>query len=158
MLVIVPLLALTVCPFVQHYPKLKKYISLFPPELRAEPHAHPDPYPHTYTSSKDASGDAKPENDTDAQREEVRAWVREQMASGQMSAEPEVELRTREHKRPHFSPSHEQPGAKVRPVKTSVPAMSQEIEGDEFFGDDDGGEDGESNVGAEGEDEEMDSD
>ena len=143
--------------FAQHYPKMKKYISLFPPQLRAEPHAHPDPYPHTYSSSKSTSGDATPVNDTDAQREEVRAWVREQMTEGQMSAEPEVELRTREHKTPQ-APLHGQPSVRTQQAQTTVPARSQGVQGDEFFEDDDGGEDSEGDVGSEDGDEEMDSD
>ncbi|CCM01009.1 uncharacterized protein FIBRA_03057 [Fibroporia radiculosa] len=93
-----------------HYPKLKKYISLFPPELRSQSHTHPEPYPHTY-SRPDRDG-KKPENETDAQREEVRAWVREQMAAGEMSAEPELER---------------QPGAPKRTNPTKASSWSEVI-------------------------------
>ena len=55
----------------QHYPKTKKYISLFPPELR-----------------KGESQDVE----VDAGREEVRAWIRTQMDSGELRAEPELHL------------------------------------------------------------------
>ncbi|KZT72334.1 hypothetical protein DAEQUDRAFT_31478 [Daedalea quercina L-15889] len=140
-----------------------KYISLFPPELRTEPHAHPDPYPHSYSRSKDLDGDSKPENETDAQREEVRAWVREQMAAGEMSAEPEVEQRSREQKQENLATSHDrQPGAKTssRTTVASVATIPSGVEGDEFFGDDDGSaqEADHSGDGVEDEDEEMESD
>lgn len=131
----------------QHYPKLKKYISLFPPELRSEPHAHPDPYPHTYFRSEEPATESNTEKDTDAQREEVRAWVRERMADEQMSAEPEVELHTRENK-PQDTPSREQQSvARFGPTKDSVPAMPQILKGDGFFEGGDGSEDGDGDVG-----------
>ncbi|KAH9922081.1 uncharacterized protein B0H18DRAFT_1121102 [Fomitopsis serialis] len=144
--------------YIIYYPKLKKYISLFPPELRASPHAHPDPYPHLYSRSDAPGEDAKAENETDAQREEVRAWVRERMAAGEMSAEPEVELRERErHKDRQMTARDRQldeglDKAKVKGEQDARPAV---LEGDEFFGDDGGSE--ESGGGGDGEDEEMNS-
>lgn len=82
--------------------------------------------------------------------------MRERMAAGQMSAEPEVELHTREHRKPQGSPSHErQSGASFGPAKDSAPAFPQNIQGDEFFEDDGGSEDGEGDGDG---DEEMDDD
>ncbi|KAJ7033443.1 hypothetical protein C8F04DRAFT_1002906 [Mycena alexandri] len=60
--------------YILHYPKTKKYISLFPPELR--------------------KGETQ-EPSLDAGREEVRAWVRSQMDGGEISAEPELHLDSR---------------------------------------------------------------
>ncbi|KAJ7647886.1 hypothetical protein FB45DRAFT_894681 [Roridomyces roridus] len=57
--------------YILHYPKTKKYISLFPPELR--------------------NGEAE-EPVSDAGRDEVRAWVVSQMESGDLSAEPELHM------------------------------------------------------------------
>ncbi|CAK5281930.1 unnamed protein product [Mycena citricolor] len=57
-----------------HYPKTKKYISLFPPELRA--------------------GEAQ-DLPLDPGREEVRAWIRSQMKGGQLSIEPELHMDSR---------------------------------------------------------------
>lgn len=58
----------------QHYPKTKKYISLFPPELR--------------------KGEAE-EPSADAGRDEVRTWIRSQMDNGELSVEPELHLDSR---------------------------------------------------------------
>ncbi|KAJ7072903.1 hypothetical protein C8F01DRAFT_1105649 [Mycena amicta] len=60
--------------YILHYPKMKKYISLFPPELR--------------------KGET-PEPSVDAGREEVRKWVRTQMDAGELPAEPELHLDSR---------------------------------------------------------------
>ncbi|KAJ7935379.1 hypothetical protein B0H13DRAFT_1590760 [Mycena leptocephala] len=60
--------------YILHYPKTKKYISLFPPELR--------------------KGETQ-EPSVDPGREEVRTWIRSQMESGELSAEPEMHLDSR---------------------------------------------------------------
>ncbi|KAH9833994.1 uncharacterized protein C8Q71DRAFT_797866 [Rhodofomes roseus] len=145
--------------YIIHYPKLNKYIALFPPELRGEPQAHPDPYPHTHSRSKDSESEQNPENETDAQREEVRTWVREQMAAGEMSAEPEVEL----HKKDRPTTSHDRPlGAKgnarleEEEKRKATDTKSAALEGDAFFGEDAGSE--ESGDGGEDEDEDDDED
>ncbi|KJA28793.1 hypothetical protein HYPSUDRAFT_108359, partial [Hypholoma sublateritium FD-334 SS-4] len=63
--------------YILHYPKAKKYISLFPPEVRKgeEPSA---------ASLAEATK-------TNADRDEVKKWIREQMESGDLPSEPEVE-------------------------------------------------------------------
>lgn len=57
---------------VQHYPKTKKYISLFPPDA----------------SASAATGSS----DTDKQREEQRQRVSTAMKKGEMDAEPEERM------------------------------------------------------------------
>jgi hypothetical protein len=62
----------------QNYPKLERYISLFPPEVR---------------STDDAAAPVHPgasSNATDEKRQKLRNWVREQMRAGEMSNEPET--------------------------------------------------------------------
>ncbi|KAL0072608.1 18S rRNA maturation protein [Marasmius tenuissimus] len=60
--------------YILHYPKTKKYISLFPPEAR---HGQEQPK-------------AAPSATTDAEREEIRHWIRQQMEKGDLPAEPEA--------------------------------------------------------------------
>ncbi|RPD68984.1 hypothetical protein L226DRAFT_540154 [Lentinus tigrinus ALCF2SS1-7] len=69
--------------YVLHYPKTKKYISLFPPEVRQG---------GKDKDKEQVAREEKEKSETDRQREEVRKWVREQMEAGALSAEPEVEL------------------------------------------------------------------
>ncbi|KAF7289210.1 hypothetical protein MIND_01382200 [Mycena indigotica] len=60
--------------YILHYPKTKKYISLFPPELRKGESSEPS---------------------VDTGREQVREWVRQRMETGEMAAEPELNLDSR---------------------------------------------------------------
>ncbi|KAJ6631369.1 hypothetical protein B0H10DRAFT_1978409 [Mycena sp. CBHHK59/15] len=57
--------------YILHYPKTKKYISLFPPELRKGEEV---------------------ELPVDPAREEVRSWIGTQMENGELPAEPELNL------------------------------------------------------------------
>ncbi|KAJ6534028.1 hypothetical protein DFH09DRAFT_1043627 [Mycena vulgaris] len=103
--------------YIMHYPKTRKYISLFPPELR--------------------KGETQ-ELASDAGREEVRAWVRAQMAGGELSAEPELHLDSR-----GGGGAVDWGGEKKKTKKKAggtEPEMDVEPE-DAFFGDDDEGED-----------------
>ncbi|KAN0125513.1 DUF2361 domain containing protein [Russula decolorans] len=64
--------------YVMTYPKLEKYISLYPPEVRSgDCGAAPV---HSGASS----------SVTDEKREKLREWVRERMREGEMSSEPET--------------------------------------------------------------------
>ncbi|KAI8971029.1 hypothetical protein BD414DRAFT_229574 [Trametes punicea] len=74
--------------YIMHYPKTKKYISLFPPEVRQA----------KGQSAAEATREAKEKSETDRQREEIRTWIRERMNSGELSWEPEVELERSEKK------------------------------------------------------------
>ena len=140
--------------YVLHYPKTKKYISLFPPEAR---------------KGRDEDGgdddaevdenEEKGKEETDRQREEIRTWVREQMEAGALSSEPEVEVGkseggkaapTAKLSRPPSLPAHaEKQASASKPTKGGVAD-------DEFFGADDDDQD-EGTSEAE-EDSEMDED
>lgn len=63
----------------QHYPKTKKYISIFPPEAR-----------DTDTPDKLKADDAA-SSKTDAERADIRDWIRTQMLEGKLSKEPELQ-------------------------------------------------------------------
>ena len=69
-----PSLAVLLSITVQHYPKTRKYISLFPPEVRK---GAPEP-----------SGPEAVSQD----REEIRTWVRECMKKNELPADPELHL------------------------------------------------------------------
>lgn len=57
----------------KHYPKTKKYISLFPPEVR----------------NKSLEIAEAPSAQSDMEREEIKKWVRKQMETGALPSEPE---------------------------------------------------------------------
>jgi hypothetical protein len=98
----------------QHYPKTKKYISLFPPELRAGETQEPT---------------------ADAGREEVRTWIRSQMESGELSAEPELHLDSR-----GSGGTADWGGEKKKKKSKSDGTAKPEVEADpedDFFEDDD---------------------
>jgi hypothetical protein len=59
----------------QHYPKLRKYVALFPP-----------------TTDGESMGENAGTTETDAAREEVRALIRGQMEKGEISRTPEIGL------------------------------------------------------------------
>ena len=59
----------------QHYPKLRKYVALFPPKADGE-----------------STGENAGPTETDAAREEVRVLIRGQMERGEISRTPEEEL------------------------------------------------------------------
>ncbi|KAI0774886.1 hypothetical protein BD413DRAFT_450194, partial [Trametes elegans] len=69
--------------YILNYPKTRKYISLFPPEVRQGRHGQ---------NAAEQARAAKEKSETDRQREEIRARIREQMDAGVLSWEPEVEL------------------------------------------------------------------
>ncbi|KAG5650450.1 hypothetical protein H0H81_012204, partial [Sphagnurus paluster] len=62
--------------YILHYPKTKKYISLFPPEIRE-------------ATSETSMPKVNPNS------EDVRSWIRGQMQSGAISSEPELHLDSR---------------------------------------------------------------
>ena len=72
--------------FVQSYPKLEKYISLFPPS-KDESERNPD------------LGDAErpPVSETDARREQLLIEIKSKMVSGLLSGKPEVDVREAVH-------------------------------------------------------------
>ena len=139
--------------YVLHYPKERKYISLFPPEVRQG------------GKDKDAGdeeeGGGEGKSETDRQREEIRREIRERMDAGELSWEPEVELKRGEGKGGKAAPARSQDGAgkkaKSKESKAEVqkPAKSGGVAGDDFFAMD---EDDEEEDDEEDEDSEMDED
>ncbi|KAJ7578622.1 hypothetical protein C8J56DRAFT_352912 [Mycena floridula] len=99
--------------YILHYPKLKKYISLFPPGEESQP----------------------PDSKTDAERQEVRQGIMEQMKAGHLSSEPELHIEDR--------PRNSQPKPKDTISKAGKKARPKEdkTQDDTFFGDDDEEED-----------------
>ncbi|KAF9262676.1 hypothetical protein L218DRAFT_973478 [Marasmius fiardii PR-910] len=63
--------------YILHYPKTKKYISLFPPEVR---------------QGQEIMADDPDSATTNAEREETRNWIREQMEKRHLPNEPELTL------------------------------------------------------------------
>ncbi|KAJ3555022.1 hypothetical protein NM688_g2800 [Phlebia brevispora] len=112
--------------YIIHYPKLKKYISLFPPEARQV--ADDD------LSAKGKEKDTTNESSqTDMQREEIRRDIQERMKTGQLSSEPELEDRS-EHGttgRPKAQPSRK---AAAKSANSESEKHVPKIEDDAFFG------------------------
>lgn len=109
--------------YILHYPPIKKYISLFPPEVR-KPNAS-----LTTVTFED-----------DDERSRIRKLICSQMERGELSLEPENEqdnsvTGTRSRLR------HERDGVNVAShgegSSQKVPKRSEDVSGDEFFGDDD---------------------
>ncbi|EIW54208.1 uncharacterized protein TRAVEDRAFT_74419 [Trametes versicolor FP-101664 SS1] len=136
--------------YIVYYPKTKKYISLFPPEVRNAKEGQ---------SAADAAREAKEKSETDRQREEIRAWMREQMDSGALSSEPEVELEKSEKRSGSASkvaPTMEVQETKKSKVKndqkgvsTAKGAKASGVANDDFFGADGGEDEGSSSGGGE---------
>ena len=149
--------------YVLHYPKTKKYISLFPPEVRnaGEGEEEDD---HEMDENEE-----KGKAETDRQREEIRTWVREQMEAGALSSEPEVEVgkaeggrgaSTAKLSRPPSLPARAQKQEDSGKSKLPRKPTKGGIAGDAFFGADDNDDDDEElgTSGGSGEDSEMEED
>ncbi|KAK0454362.1 hypothetical protein EV421DRAFT_1941277 [Armillaria borealis] len=100
--------------YILHYPKTKKYISLFPPEIR---------HPETQSNSTDSS-------ETNAQRQQIKDQIRQQMLNGELPLEPELHLST------DADTLTKKRVAKPSKSTSSVPVADVEQD-DDFFGDDD---------------------
>ncbi|KAF9047492.1 hypothetical protein BJ165DRAFT_1466536 [Panaeolus papilionaceus] len=111
--------------YIFHYPKAKKYISLFPPELRKGE----TEVSHVPEAEKTA-----------LERQEVRKWIREQMEEGNLSAEPESHQPSRSGK--SQSKAWSQPGAKAS--NNALEKDQDKEEKDAFFEDDDEDDEDES--------------
>lgn len=140
--------------YILHYPKLKKYISLFPPEVRQKSH---DEKGKSKASDEQTEEQAQEKAATDLERDEIRSQIREAMEKGELSSEPEVEKRR--DTRPSgvdISNVAQDEGSKSgkkaqESTKSSGPKRVPEIIEDEFF-------DNDSEEGSEEEDEEEDED
>lgn len=97
---------------------MKKYISLFPPEVRK--------------GEEPSAASLAETTKTNTERDEVKKWIREQMESGDLPSEPEVELAH------HSGNSRAQkwPGG-AAPSTTVVESKPDAAEEDDFFGEDD---------------------
>ncbi|PIL33703.1 hypothetical protein GSI_04328 [Ganoderma sinense ZZ0214-1] len=142
--------------YVLHYPKTKKYISLFPPEARKGRVGEGEGDDDEEMDENEEKGKAE----TDRQREEVRTWVREQMEAGALSAEPEIEVgKTEGGKsapkakllRPPSLSAHAQRREDSSKLKPSTKPAQGGVADDDFFGadEDDEGEEGGTSEGDE---------
>ncbi|KDR75590.1 hypothetical protein GALMADRAFT_248079 [Galerina marginata CBS 339.88] len=102
--------------YILHYPKAKKYISLFPPEVRKGEEASPA-----------SNADAKR---TSQEREGVRKWIQEQMEHGDLPEEPELELVT-QHGSGKARAQKWPQGAAV--ITKTQPSRSAGVQEDDFF-------------------------
>ncbi|KAG7449881.1 uncharacterized protein BT62DRAFT_1002193 [Guyanagaster necrorhizus] len=100
--------------YILHYPKLKKYISLFPPEIR---------HPETQRNSTNSS-------ETNTQRQQIKDQIRQQMLDAELPLEPELHLSTDTN-----LPTKKRI-AKRGEITSSAPVANTEQD-DDFFGDDD---------------------
>lgn len=114
----------------QHYPKTKKYISLFPPEAR-----------HASSSSDPTTSAPGPESDkSNREREEIRSWVKECMDKGELPTEPELHLDSAHNPKTSqkFSTSTKAASSKA---DKSTSKGAPDIAEDDFFGNEDSSED-----------------
>ncbi|TFK44979.1 hypothetical protein BDQ12DRAFT_673900 [Crucibulum laeve] len=112
--------------YIMHYPKTKKYISLFPPELR-----------NGETATEESQSDKAK---TDTEREEVRNWIRGCMEKGELPPEPEMHLesgivQSKKVSRSKTWESSQLTGNKV--LKATPQEDEDDVGQDDFFGDDD---------------------
>ncbi|KAM6502600.1 DUF2361 domain containing protein [Amanita muscaria] len=107
--------------YILHYPKTKKYISLFPPEARKG---------ETRPTAEESAN-------SNAQKEEIRSWIREKMVVGELPAKPEE---TKSQNVSVAMPHPQQPGkAKSKAEnngETSAKKPTDDVRQDPFFGDD----------------------
>ncbi|TFK65583.1 hypothetical protein BDN72DRAFT_824422 [Pluteus cervinus] len=104
--------------YILHYPRLKKYVSLFPPEVR-EGEGEASPSQSVDTSS------------TDAQRQEVREWIRGRMEKGELPENPE------EAGRGSSSNDGEDVWEEKDPKDEKTEEVGEAEDEDAFFGEDD---------------------
>jgi len=110
--------------YIQHYPKAKKYISLFPPEARAE----------ATSETKGKFKETDLDSETDAQREALRRQIRQMMERGELNAEPETEAgaaRSTKALEPRTSDHSESTGLRT----SKKPNAPSGMQGDAFFED-----------------------
>lgn len=108
----------------QHYPKTKKYISLFPPEVRK--------------GEKPSAASLAEAKKTNADREKVRAWIREQMKQEQLPTEPEHEILSNSKAKTAKAQSQKWPQVGSATLMTRAVEMETvDVQDDDFFGEDD---------------------
>ncbi|KAG6878288.1 hypothetical protein C0992_008295 [Termitomyces sp. T32_za158] len=108
--------------YILHYPKTKKYISLFPPDVREDHPSSPD----------------TPTIKVNPESEAVRSWIRERMEAGELPADPELHLDSRVHdaKTARRSTAEWGSSKKTDEKAPKAPAHDLQEPEDAFFGDD----------------------
>ncbi|KAF9529756.1 hypothetical protein CPB83DRAFT_852126 [Crepidotus variabilis] len=108
--------------YILHFPKFKKYISLFPPEIRK---GEEDTVPISPAETQN----------TETEREEIRSWIRTQMELKELPGDPETTQFTGDNPRGR---SQNWPSTRNR-VANKVDDMeltSRGLDQDDFFGED----------------------
>jgi len=132
--------------YILHYPKTKKYISLFPPEVR---------------QGGSNSASKLTERETDRAREEVRSWIRGQMQKGELSQEPETYIDStdpgvKRSKGPRTEAWDARGESRTEAKKSAKTPVSQvEVEEDAFFEDEEDEDEVESSESSDSSDEES---
>ncbi|KAH6910414.1 hypothetical protein BKA70DRAFT_1147429 [Coprinopsis sp. MPI-PUGE-AT-0042] len=106
--------------YILHYPKAKKYISLFPPEVR--------------NGEAPAKVSEAESDKTNKDREEVRSWVRESMMKKDLPSEPELQIDA-----PHTFKTQFPSQAKSKSASSSKAQKKEtanDIADDDFFDND----------------------
>ncbi|KAF9222465.1 hypothetical protein BS17DRAFT_709061 [Gyrodon lividus] len=113
--------------YILHYPKTRKYVSLFPPEVRR------------------SGAPPAPASDDNDERLKVREMIREQMGRGELSTSPENELGIpgQDDARSKFS----RKAAKAAPSKKPS-KQTDSVAGDDFFGNDEDEDDSQQSEGS----------
>ncbi|KAH9925699.1 hypothetical protein B0H21DRAFT_764282 [Amylocystis lapponica] len=125
--------------YIIHYPKTKKYISLFPPEARRGAASNPE-------LAKEDAGSG-----TAAEREALRLQIRERMFSGELSAEPELDTSRQKGSGRGMGAMDEARG-KTKDDKKVRSMSAKVLSDDAFFGDDNDDEVDEGGGQADGDD------
>ncbi|KAI0090807.1 hypothetical protein BDY19DRAFT_887116 [Irpex rosettiformis] len=113
--------------YINHYPKLNKYIALYPPEIRQQQGNN--------GKSKEPEDVDLPTAETDRQRVELQEQIRERMRNGELSMEPENDSEHRQQ------PPKASPPSKTTSEGTKGGAKHvSNIGEDAFFGEDSGDE------------------
>jgi hypothetical protein len=106
----------------QHYPKMKKYISLLPPDTH---------------QGKAKSIPSEVSDKTDAGRREIRSWIQSRMESGELSSEPELHVEASRGSNMKKASQAEPWDEKGIISEALNPHNAENIEQDDFFDDND---------------------
>jgi len=98
--------------YILHYPKLEKYISLFPTSAEADERDSDDA--ESSNRATDVVTDA-----TSVRRQELRRIIKERMESGEVSSEPEVAVENGEARADTSKQSRDQPPTRVENSSTA---------------------------------------
>ncbi|GJE98184.1 Efg1 domain-containing protein [Phanerochaete sordida] len=139
--------------YIVHYPKLKKYIALFPPEVRKKDKDEKGKAKSDDAEDEEIDADEDVDDElteeqaqekaaTNLQREEIRSQIREAMEKGELSAEPEVEKGKDTRRSAVDAPEAKKKSTKTgkkgenEPSRSSAPQRVPEVKQDDFFDND----------------------